>query len=904
MSGLLVGVVATLATTILLSLVYLYLLRHGRQRHMAIWTGAWCAYSVRLVLVLMAGRLNCPLCMMASQLFSIASSAMLLWGAKALLDRRMGAGWLIATAAAGAWILGAELNSWPGGADAAFFWKNVPTYLVVGLLNIAAGAIIVRHRQLPSLARHLAGWSLIAWGLHKIDYPFFYQIEWLTPWGYLAASVLGVIVAIAMLLLHYETARRQAAQSQSRYRQLMDSLRDLVFVIDSDGMLVDVNAHACRAMDWAQEELVGRPLQQIDAAMTAARVAELAEQIDREGVVEVESAILRADGSAIPVSLRIGRIESEGQPCLLLAARDVTQRNLAQEQICRELAINAALAKLSATLINPLASLSEVANLVLESAQSLTGADHGFVSSIDPATQENVGHTLTAMMGRACGITGPDQRICFAQDSTGKYPGIWGKVLNERLAYYTNSPTGHASWGGLPAGHVPIEAFLGVPAVYGDDILGMIALANRAGGFREEDLEVVDRLSRLYALALQRIRHEQQQAALEAQLRQSQKMEAVGQLAGGVAHDFNNLLQVICGYLDLVLADLQGDHPHHELLSEARLAANRATLLTRQLLTFSRRQDLQVDHLDLRDVISAVLQMLRRVLEEHVRIVVDVPEDALPIRGDRGQIEQIVMNLCINARDAMPDGGTIRIAARPVSISGNLAGARPASRPGLYAVVEVSDTGCGIDPSCRDRIFEPFFSTKELGKGTGLGLATVYAIVERHGGFITLDSSPDRGATFRVHLPAAPALEPRAEHREPPPARHRGQETILLAEDDEMVRRLSARVLEDAGYRLVLAGDGVEAMERLGEQGGQIHLALLDVVMPGMTGKAVHRSMRSSGLDIPVVFMSGYSHTSDNEGLPPGCPLLQKPCSAANLLQTVRQTLDEHARRRPTPMNG
>ncbi len=384
-------------------------------------------------------------------------------------------------------------------------------------------------------------------------------------------------------------------------------------------------------------------------------------------------------------------------------------------------------------------------------------------------------------------------------------------------------------------------------------------------------------------------RLEDRQARLEAQLRQSQKLEAVGQVAGGVAHDFNNLLTVQLGALEALRALPQLPEGAAELLGELDQAARAAARLTRQLLAFSRRQVLQVRRVDLNEVLEGFLGMLRRVLREDVRLAFLPSTEPLWLDADVGTLEQVVMNLTVNARDAMPAGGLLTVACHGVTVTEAEAARRPAARAGRWVQLAVSDTGHGMDEATLRRLFEPFFTTKAPGVGTGLGLATAYGIVEQHRGFIEVESRPGAGARFLVHFPAAappaPAPRPEAAAR---PARPGQGELILLVEDDPGVRRAMRGWLERLGYAVEEAADGLEALARWQAGRDRIRLVLTDVVMPrGLSGLELVRRLRAEDPRLPAVVMSGYSADLVASGRPADVGFLAKPCSAETLAEAL-----------------
>jgi PAS domain S-box-containing protein len=380
---------------------------------------------------------------------------------------------------------------------------------------------------------------------------------------------------------------------------------------------------------------------------------------------------------------------------------------------------------------------------------------------------------------------------------------------------------------------------------------------------------------------------------LEAQLRQSQKMEAIGQLAGGVAHDFNNLLVVILGHAELAQDQSPAGWAGREDLAQIRSAAERAASLTKQLLAFSRRQILSTVELDLNEVVGGLTKLLVRLIGEHINLQLVPGSNLRPIRGDRDQIGQVIMNLCVNSRDAMPEGGTIMIETGAVTLAPDDCAGKEWAEPGAYSTLKVTDTGTGMDKWTLSRIFEPFFTTKEVGQGTGLGLPTVYGIVKQHEGLVHVESSPAVGTAFTIYFPVSNS-SPEASGEEGSGKTRGGSETLLLAEDETAVRELGVRVLEEAGYRVLVAGNGEECLEILENSGESIDLAILDVVMPKMGGLAVHDRIRDCDPHFPILFTTGYSLDVVRKNLKfqGETQLVQKPYRPADLLKKVRETLD------------
>jgi two-component system cell cycle sensor histidine kinase/response regulator CckA len=385
----------------------------------------------------------------------------------------------------------------------------------------------------------------------------------------------------------------------------------------------------------------------------------------------------------------------------------------------------------------------------------------------------------------------------------------------------------------------------------------------------------------------------------EEQLRQAQKLEAVGQLAGGVAHDFNNILTVISGYSDILIKKTAEDDPNRSKIEEIKLAAQRASSLTSQLLAFSRKQVLQPRLFNLNTLVADMGNMLRRLIGEDVELASALTDEAAQINADPGQIEQVLMNLVVNARDAMPNGGKITVETTIVEIDRGYADGHVALQPGQYVMLAVSDNGSGIDAETRKHIFEPFYTTKEQGKGTGLGLSTVYGIVKQSGGNIWVYSEPGQGTVFKIYLPSV-GQERRASRSDSDadsPGARGGTETILLVEDETQIRQMAFEFLSEHGYNLLVASDGVEALEILKQEPAAVALILTDVVMPQMNGRELAEQVAAARPETKVLYMSGYTNDAivRHGVLDSGTWFIQKPFSPDALARKVREVLDSGA---------
>ena len=478
---------------------------------------------------------------------------------------------------------------------------------------------------------------------------------------------------------------------------------------------------------------------------------------------------------------------------------------------------------------------------------------NGDIEWVNPAFTSLTGYTAAEVIGknpRALKSGAHDRAFYEALWNTILSGGIWrGEIVNRRKD------------GGLYTEHMTITP-----------------VANAAGAvanFIAVKEDITERLQ------------------LQAQFLQAQKMEAVGRLAGGVAHDFNNLLTAISGYCELLLKSLPLDDPNRLDVEEIGKAGQRAAGLTRQLLAFSRKQVLQPRSLDVNEVLRELEKMLRRLIGEDVELVFELDGGLGTVKADPGQIEQVVMNLAVNSRDAMPKGGRITIKTKNVLIGPGDAAAYYELSPGPYALLSVSDNGSGMDSATLARVFEPFFTTKEPGIGTGLGLATVHGIVKQSGGGVFVDSELGRGTDFKIYLPAIgePVQALKASPSSGTPA---GQETVLLVDDDEMVRKFASRVLRQAGYTVLPAKDAKEALAACALAGASIRLLLTDVVMPQMRGPELAARVRALVPGVKVVFMSGYTEEGvvRSELLASGAMFLQKPIGLEQLTRKVREALD------------
>ena len=649
------------------------------------------------------------------------------------------------------------------------------------------------------------------------------------------------------------TERKRAEQalreSEERFRQLFNGAPIGYHEIDSEGKITRANRTELEMLGYTEEEILGRYVWEF-----------IVEQESQQNVKEKLAGIIpaghafertyqRKEGIPIPVLIEDRLIKnSEGR---IIGMRSTLQNISERKQI--EEALRSSEEKYRTILENIEDGYYEV-----DIAGNLTFFNDSFCRIYGYPREE---------------LMGMNDRQYTDQENAKKLFQAFNKV------YRTGESTKEFDW--------EIIRKDGTKRCIDASVSLMKDSSGNRIGFRGIVRDVTDRKQ-----------IEQEKAILQEQLRQSQKMEAIGQLAGGVAHDFNNLLTLIKGYSQLSLQELREDDPLKPNIEEIRRAADKAAGLTRQLLAFSRRQILEMKVLDLNTVLSNLDKMLRRVIGEDIELVTILAEDLGRVKTDPGQIEQVIMNLAVNARDAMPQGGKLIIETANVGLDEKYARNHIAVKPGRYVMLSVSDTGVGMAPEVKERVFEPFFTTKGRGKGTGLGLSMVYGIVKQSSGNIWVYSEPGKGTTFKIYLPRVDEpleeLKERVETKELP----RGEETILVVEDNEEVRKLAMRVLQTQGYEVLGAPEGMEAFLLCEEREGPIDLLVTDVVMPKMSGRELAERIASIRPEIKVLYMSGYTDNAivHHGILSEGINYIQKPFTVESLIRKVREVLDQSSK--------
>ena len=633
-------------------------------------------------------------------------------------------------------------------------------------------------------------------------------------------------------------AEQDLRESQRRFRDLFENSPDAIFVEDLDGMVLDVNFAACVLHGLTREQLIGKNA--LNDLVPPARQEGAHRDFQKlaSGKLSwIEGESLTADGNITPVEVRAGRVEYNGKPALLLHVRDISERRAAEAAV-------------------------QSSEMLFRSV---------WENSVDGMRLTDGNGIIIAVNKAYCDL------VCMkAEDLEGKlFTVVYAESENPQAILEKHRE------------HFQARAV---------DLKSQSQHTLHNG--QTMVLEITDSFIELHGqplLLFSLFRDVTTQRRLEEQLRQSQKMEAIGQLAGGVAHDFNNILTVIHGHASLLLS-CELEESAVRSAQQITQAAERAAALTRQLLTFSRRQLIQPKKLDMNKIVNNMTDLLARLLGEDVMLQLNYSLSPAMVEADVGMMEQVLLNLAVNARDAMPKGGQLAVRIAIVEVNEAHVERHPEARVGRFVCVSKSDTGCGIPPENIQRIFEPFFTTKEVGKGTGLGLATVYGIVKQHQGWIEVESTVGKGTTFRIYIPYVGSAQTEAEKPTTQITVRGGSETILLVEDEKPVRELVSRILQKYGYKILQSGNGAEAIKAWNQHKDEISLLFTDLVMPdNMNGRELAEKLRTERPGLKVIFTSGYS--ADIVGkdfkLEPELNFLQKPYQPQTLALTVRRCLDD-----------
>jgi PAS domain S-box-containing protein len=625
---------------------------------------------------------------------------------------------------------------------------------------------------------------------------------------------------------------RALTESERRYRSLFEAIGDGLFIHDLEGRFLEVNPAAARRLGYRREEMLGMGPGDIDDPAFAHLIPRRIEAIRREGRLTFETVHLARDGGSIPVEINSQIIDYQGRTAVLSVARDISERKEADRRLREERERFRALVEespLGVALISP----------------------EGRYEYVSPRFVDLFGYTLEQV---------PDGRAWFRL----AYPDP-AQRRQAQAAWLADSGRGRSAR----------ERPRVFPVACARGEVKQIA-------FRCVILENGSKLV-LYEDVSERVAAERDKSRLEDQLRQAQKLEAVGTLAGGIAHDFNNLLGMVSGFAELAQDLNRAGRDAGKELERIMQAAERGRNLVRQILTFSRKVESELEPLDLNGEVRQVAGLMRSTLPRSIVLELDLAPNLPMVSADANQMEQVLVNLCTNARDAMPSGGTLTI----------VTSVREAGEPGRSArwvELDVADTGHGMEPELLNHVFEPFFTTKEVGQGSGLGLAMVYGAMQAHHGFLECDSTPGRGTCFRLLLPAAPEAAQEVESAAPAEASDlSGEERVLFVDDEEGLREVGRRILERAGYRVLTAESGEQALEICRQGPGKIDLVVLDLSMPGMGGAACLQEIKRAAPKVKVLVSSGWGLPDDRQGLEQADSYLAKPYRGVDLLAKLRQ---------------
>lgn len=626
-------------------------------------------------------------------------------------------------------------------------------------------------------------------------------------------------------------------ESESRYRNLVEYSQAMICTHDLEGRILSVNKRAEKVLGIGRDKILKMSIQEILAPEVRGQFPAYIAALCKEGLAKGLMVVQTASGEKrIWQYFNTLRTEVGKAPEVLGTAFDVTEPKKIEEEL-----------RLSEEKFRGFFENAPLYCFMVSPDKTILDVNKAALSAL--------GYTKEELVGKPIEVIYPPEYFSKVEENF----EIWRK--SGRLA----------------------ETEMEIVSKRGERRTVILS----AGAIRDKKGKILNSIS------MQRDITERKR--LEQQLQQSQRMEAIGRLAGGVAHDFNNLLTVIKAHSQLMLSQLKEGDPLRDGIEEIERSADRAANLTRQLLAFSRRQVMEFRVLDVNEVIKGMEKMLRRVLGEDIELVAYYTDGLGRVKADPGQLEQVLMNLVVNARDAMPKGGKLTIETANVELDEGYVGRHVGVKAGSYVMFSVTDTGVGMTPEVRERIFEPFFTTKEMGKGTGLGLSTVYGIVKQSGGNIWVYSELGKGTTFKVYLPRVEGEVEEVRRKEEVKEVLRGREVILLVEDDDMLRKLGVAVLRRYGYEVLEASLPAEALLLVEKYQGKVDLVLTDVVMPQMSGRELGERIKKWHPGVKVLYMSGYTDNSiaHHGVLEPGLDFLQKPFSVEGLARKVREVLDK-----------
>jgi PAS domain S-box-containing protein len=690
-------------------------------------------------------------------------------------------------------------------------------------------------------------------------------------------------------IIHDISDRKHAEEALLKEKTFSDtminSLPGIFYLFDEHGSFVRWNRNFEIVSGYSSEEIDKMNPLDFFSGEEKALLGESIQEVLVKGESHVEANFISKDGRITPYYFTGLRFISDNRPYLVGMGIDITERKRAEEELHDSFFAQAAINIILSESLEE-RPLEEILQKALNMILSIPWLAFEAIGSIHIVENEpgvlvmKAEYNLPDQLKKLCAHVSWGTCLCGRAALTQKIE--FSDHIDERhdICYEGMEPHGHYI----------------VPILFGGRTLGVIAIYLKEGHIRDQDeeeflLTVADTLAGIIV----RRQIENEKEKLQAQLLQSQKMEAVGQLAGGVAHDFNNILTAMIGYGHLLKMKLKEEDPLKMYADHILSLSDKAANLTKSLLAFSRKQIINPRPVDINEIIKRIDHLLTRIIGEDIQLQTILSENDLIAMADSGQIEQVLMNLAANARDAMPKGGVLTIATETFVIDNEFIREHGFGKKGQHVLISVADTGAGMDRETREKIFEPFFTTKEVGKGTGLGLAMVYGIIKQHEGHINVYSEPGRGATFRIYLPLIEAQAEEIKHEDMIPPKVTGTETVLLAEDEAELREFTKNLLKEYGYNVITAVNGQDAVNEFKIHKHKIQLLLFDVIMPNKNGKEAYEEIKQVRPDIRVIFMSGYpADVIHKQGiLEKGFAYIEKPVSPPKLLKKIREVLGE-----------
>ena len=821
MGWLLPSVIASLSGTLVLTATYSYLAAVDEHPFLKKWALGWWIYVLRFVFLLWmlkTGSSN-VLLLIGNQGATLISGVVLLWGTYEFIDKKVPRSWFVFSGLMVTWIIFGSFLKF------SFLLLTIPTFVFVGIIYIATGASFLRSSKIKGVGASVTGYSFIIWGIHKMDYPFLRPVEWFAPWGYLLASVLEIIIALGILLTYFQKNKeelKQAVEELGVKEKLLNKAQEIAHI---GSWHFDIKNNI---LFWSDEtyRIFGLTPQNFGATYEA--FLETVHPDDRE---MVDKIFTNAVHNKIPYEC-IHRVVRPNGEVRIVHEKSEDMVNVSEESVhffgvAHDITDSK---RMEEKFLKSHAEFQAIFNSITDAIVFVDLERR--ISMINPAFTFMFGYGLEEIAGKTT-------QMLYANPDEFR---VQGRERYHQDAF-VDTPVYEIEYRRKDGSVFPSET-LGVPV---KDFNGATI------GF----LGVIRDMS-------ERKEAEKERERLEAQWRQSKKLEALGTLAGGIAHDFNNILSVILGYADLAKADAPSGSPFSEDVDKILQAAHRSKDLVKQILAFSRQSQIEKTPLRPQPIIKEGLKMLRASIPATIEIRENIAEECGAIEADPTQLHQILMNLCTNAFQAMEQKGGVLHVELKVASSLPLE-VKEISEAGEKVFIEltVSDTGQGIGPDIIDKIFDPFFTTKEKEKGTGMGLAIIYGIAKEYGGTITVDSKLGQGTTFHVYLPQSKGETISGAVEEA--AIQTGKERILFVDDEELLADLGKIMLERLGYHVTARKKSLEALEVFQNQPGDFDLVITDQTMPGMTGTDLARRILRIRPDIPIILCTGYSSLVDED---------------------------------------